>query len=127
MDGGQPKAGVHVETYFGVGNLLHPMHEFDKVSLLMGQLESEFLDVGKTGMESDEVSLFAEGHVHHCHWIAGGTVEVELASDCVGGVGKKVIVDDRGLGVGDGAKIFEEFCREDVYVAGGNTSKDSFC
>ncbi len=89
----------------------------------MGQLESEFLDVGKTGMESDEVSLFAEGHVHLCHWIAGGTVEVELASDCVGGVGKKVAVDDRGLGVGDGAEIFEEFCREDVYVAGGNTSK----
>ncbi len=99
-----------METYFGVGNLLHPVHEFDITSLLTGQPESEFLDVGETGTKSNEVSLFAEGHVHLCRWIADGTVEVKLAGDAVGGVGKKVAVDDGGLGVGDGAEIFEELC-----------------
>ncbi len=109
-DGGQPKAGVHVETNFGVDDLLHPMHELDIASLLTGQPEAEFLDVRETGTKSDEVSLFAEGHVHLCRWIAGGTVGVGLASDGAGGVGKKVAVDDGGLGVGDGAEIFEELC-----------------
>ncbi|KAK0187165.1 hypothetical protein F5146DRAFT_1004116 [Armillaria mellea] len=64
-DGGQPRGGVYVETYFGT--------------------------------KSDEVSLFAEGHVHLCGWITGGTVEVRLASGAVGGVGKKVAIDDGGL------------------------------
>ncbi len=125
-DGGQPRAGVHVETYFGVGNLLHLVHEFDIASLLTGEPESEFVDVGEASTESDEVSLFAEGHVHLRRWIAGGTVEVGMASDCAGGVGKKVAIDDGGLGVGDGAEISEELCREDVYVTGGDTSKDGF-
>ena len=99
-----------METYFGVDDLLHPVHELDIASLFAGESEVEFLDVGETGMKSDEVSLFAEGHVHLCGWIAGGTVEVRLASDAAGGVGKKVAVDDGGLGVGDGAEIFEELC-----------------
>lgn len=67
-----------MEAYFGVDDLLYPVHDFDIASLLTKELEAEFLVVGDAGTDSDEISLFAEGHVHPRGRIAGGTVKVGL-------------------------------------------------